>query len=326
MLASELRYSITKEKFGAYTAYKLCDSKTGEYATILPFLGGSVNELVLNNKGKLVNIIDGYSSIEDVNQNLGSTFKSSNLFPYPNRIADAAYDFEGEMYRLPMNFPDENNAIHGLVFDKEFDVIQEENGALACQLILRYISDGTSEGYPFKFLLEISYRWTEENGFECTTKISNLSDSSIPIGHGWHPYFKAGSESINSLSLQFPATEVLEVDDRNIPTGKSFSYSGFNSLKAVADSQLDHCFRLDSTKEKAEILIVNDENKLAYKIWQTTGIHKYNFLQVYTPPSRTSIAIEPMTCAPNAFNNEDGLIILAPGERISVLWGVSKLT
>jgi aldose 1-epimerase len=325
MPASEFRFNIFEEKFGAHSSFKLLDSHTGEYAIILPFLGGAVNRLVLSNKNDLIDVIDGYNSIDDINDNLGSSFKSSNLFPYPNRIADATYHFEGEVYHLPMNFPQENNAIHGLVFDKEFEVMQQENGELGCTLALRLISEDQIGGYPFKYLLEQTYRWNEIRGFECNIKISNLSDSSIPFGHGWHPYFKAGSKSINTLSLQFPANEVLEVDERNIPTGKSMEYQTFNNLKEIGDTQLDNCFRLDTSGDAADIIISNEQTGLKYKIWQETGVNKYNFLQLYTPPLRQSIAIEPMTCAPNAFNNEDGLIVLAPGERISVSWGVSKL-
>jgi len=70
---------------------------------------------------------------------------------------------------------------------------------------------------------------------------------------------------------------------------------------------------------------MNKTNTAGYRICQETGKYKYNFLQVYTPPHRKSIAIEPMTCAPNAFNNEQGLIILAPFESFSASWGISMV-
>ncbi len=325
MLPSEFRFNILEEKFGAYSSFKLLDSHTGEYAVILPFLAGSLNRFVLQGKNRLFDVVDGYTSVDDIRENLGTSFKSSNLFPFPNRIADATYSFDGELYHLPMNFPQENNAIHGLIFDQKFEVMQQENGEVGCTLVLRFLSPEVSEGYPFSYLLDQTYRLTEKNGFECTTKISNTSDSSIPVGHGWHPYFKGGSEMINDLILAFPAKEVLEVDDRNIPTGGSEPYHTFNTPRPIGDTQLDHCFRLDTSGEIADTIIENRDAGLKYKVWQETGIHKYNYLQVYTPPSRQSIAIEPMTCAPNAFNNEDGLIVLSPGERISVSWGITNL-
>lgn len=326
MLPSEFRFNILEEKFGAYSSFKLLDSHTGEYAVILPFLAGSLNRLVLRSGKGLTDVIDGYRSVEEVNEILGTSFKSSNLFPYPNRIADATYEFEGEIYRLPMNFPQEHNAIHGLVFDKQFEVLQQENGELGCMLVLRYISPDDTVGFPFKFLLELTYRLTEDRGFESGIKISNVSDSSMPVGHGWHPYFTAGADAINGLRLSFPAKEVLEVDDRNIPTGAANPYAAFNKIREISDTQLDHCFRLDTSAEEADTVIENPATGLKFKIWQQTGVNKYNYLQVYTPPTRNSIAIEPMTCAPNAFNNEDGLIVLSPGERISLSWGITNLT
>jgi aldose 1-epimerase len=322
---TEFRFIVLEEKFGAYSAFKLSDSKTGEYASVIPHLGGSINELVLNHKGKLIPVIDGYSSSEDADKNLGSSFKGSNLFPYPNRIADAKFIFEGDELHLPMNFPQEKNAIHGLIYNQEFEVIDQENGEIGCKLILRYLPKEQVKGYPFNYLLEITFRLTAENGFECSTKISNLNDQKIPLGHGWHPYFISGNVVVNDLLLEFPADKILEVDKRGIPTGKTENYSKFNQLHKIEKTELDSCFLLEASDQPAEILIINKALDFGYLIWQERGINKYNYLQIYTPPTRKSIAIEPMTCAPNAFNNEKGLIVLAPLERISISWGVKHL-
>ena len=281
--------------------------------------------MVLNHQDQLIPIIDGYRSEEDVNENLETSFKGSNLFPYPNRIADAIYSFEGTDYKLPMNFPHEKNAIHGLVYRKNFDVIDQENGEIGCKLFIKYLVEEKIEGYPFNYMLEINYKLHVENGFECTTKISNLDDQHLPFGHGWHPYFIAGNSSINDLSIQFPSKEVLDVDQRGIPTGKSEKYTKFNLLHQIGHTELDSCFLLENSDQPAEILIVNKDINFGYKIWQERGINKYNYLQIYTPPSRKSIAIEPMTCAPNVFNNEKGLIILSPLELCSISWGIKKL-
>ena len=322
---SELRFKVLEEQFGTYSQYKLLDSKTGEYVTILPHLGGSVNDMALEHKNKLIRILDGYTSVDDIKKNLESSFKGSNLFPYPNRIADAKFPFQGKDYVLPMNFPHEKNAIHGLVYKKNFDVVAHENGEIGCKLFVKYLVDTMIEGYPFNYLLEINYNLDSERGFECTTKISNLDDRHIPFGHGWHPYFIIGDSSINDLWMQFPAEEILEVDERGIPTGKSENYAKFNQLSQIDKTELDSCFLLEDSDQPAEILIVNDSRDFGYKIWQERGINKYNYLQIYTPPTRKSIAIEPMTCAPNVLNNGEGLIVLLPLERITISWGIKKL-
>jgi aldose 1-epimerase len=324
MMNSTFRFQIIEEEFGTKTSFKLYDSESGEFVSILPYLGGSINQMVLRNGKELVEIIDGYASPEDAQENLMTTFKGSNLFPFPNRIADGKYTFRGQNLQLPLNFPQEKNAIHGLIYDKELKVIDKEDGEIGCKLLFEYKADET-EGYPFQYHLKVSYRFTENHGFECKVKVTNLIDQSIPVGHGWHPYFRLGNVPIKELYLSFPAKEILKVDKRNIPTGETIPYGNFNKSKLIGDTILDNCFHLTEEDGKAEITIMNSDQNMGYKIWQETGIYKYNYLQVYTPPHRRSIAIEPMTCAPDAFNNKSGLIVLSPLESFTAQWGIIKL-
>lgn len=323
-MLNSCRFYISKEDFGEHSIYKLQDQKTGEYVCILPHLGGSVNNLMLQLNNKLVDVIDGYKSEEDSNENLFSSFKGSNLYPFPNRIEGGRYRFKEQDFQFECNFPDENNAIHGLMFNQPFDVIAKEDGDIGCTLILRYIVKEHLEVYPYKNMIEVDYRWSEDNQFECITKITNLSDDSMPVGHGWHPYFCVDDLPIDDLDIQFPSREIMIVTDKGIPTGETKDYKDFNSLNRLGETKFDDCFILESDNNEADIIIKSKKNNISYTIWQQTGIHKYNYLQVYTPPSRKSIAFEPMTCSPNAFNNGNGLIILGPQERISLKWGVKS--
>jgi aldose 1-epimerase len=319
------RFLISKEDFGSYSLYKLKDNKTGEYVSIIPDLGGSINNLVLKQNDKLVDIIDGYKSMEDAKENLLTSFKGSNLYPFPNRIEGGKYSFKEQLLHLNCNFPQENNAIHGLVYDQPFDVISKEDGDFGCTLVLRYIVTKPLPGYPYNNMIEVNYKWNEENQFVCSTKITNLSDDLMPVGHGWHPYFIAGNTKVDELYIQFPSKEILEVNDKGIPTGKKDEYISFNELKPLGKTNFDSCFLLSSEDKEATILIENKKENIKYKIWQENGVHKYNYLQVYTPPSRESIAFEPMTCSPNAFNTGEGLIVLAPQERITINWGIKSI-
>lgn len=300
------------------------DSYTGEFVSVLPYLGGSINQMTLKFDDNLVEIMDEYHSEQDVKDNLNTSFKGSNLLPYPNRIADGKYSFQDQSFQFPVNFKDENNAIHGFLFNQEMKVVGHEDGEIGCMLILEHGAEET-EGYPFKYHFKVTYKLSEDQGFECKVKFTNLMDQSIPVGHGWHPYFRLGEGAINDLCLKFNAKELLEVDNRSIPTGKSEPYSEFNRLSVIGDTKLDTCFLLSDEDNPAEILITDKSQKAGYAIWQETGKYKYNYLQVYTPPHRKSIAIEPMTCAPNAFNNQMGLIILAPQEAMSASFGIRKI-
>lgn len=324
MTHTEQRFKIVEEKIGNILSYRLQDNHTGEYVSILPEYGGAINGMAFSYEGELVEIMDGYSSEEEIKETLHSSYKGSNLFPFPNRIKDGKYRFLDQEHQLNMNYPQENNAIHGLVFDTEFKVVDAEDGEIACTLILEYNAEDPRPGYPFTYIIKLIYRLNEQGGFECVFKVSNSTDQSIPVAQGWHPYFMAGSEKIDELSLQFPAEEVLEVDKQRIPTGKTTNYKQFNKLTQIHDTQLDNCFKLLPENGCASILLKREDG-FGYKIWQETGKYKYNYLQIYTPPGRKSIAIEPMTCAPDAFNNKQGLIVLAPFERFQTSWGISHL-
>jgi aldose 1-epimerase len=326
MSDSKLRFQVIEEKFGAYSSYKLTDSHTGEYAIILPYLGGTINSIALRHKEQLIEILNGYASDKEASANQSSSFKGSNLFPFPNRIRGGKYEFGGESFQLNVNFPNENNAIHGLLFDQEFKILESRDGEQGCKLIIVYKPATKPSGYPFEYSLEVTYQWKAKVGFECTSRVTNESEIDIPVGIGWHPYFKAASEKIDELWIQFPALTVLEVDSKLIPTGKSKPYSTFNKLKQISDTQLDHCFALETVASPAEIIIHNQKLGFGFKIRQEIGKRMYNYLQIYTPPDRKSIAIEPMTCIPDAFNNKTGLITLVPGKSTYTTWGVTKIS
>ena len=319
------RFQVIVEKFGAYPAYKLLDSETGEYAFILPYLGGTINNLTLKNNDKLIDIVEGYKSAEEAAKTQATSFKGSNLFPYPNRIRDGKYSHLGQQYQFNIDFAEENTSIHGLVYDKEFELISKENGDVHCSLVILYSPKELPAAYPFKYTLEVEYRWIKYALFECTSKVTNHSETDIPVGIGWHPYMVAGSDKVDDLWVQFPSQQIIEVDKRNIPTGSSKNFTEFNQLTQLGATAFDNCFVLNTETSPAEIVLFNKKTNFGYKIWQETGDRKYNYLQVYTPPTRRSIAFEPMTCIPDAFNNKKGLISLPPGKSVSVKWGISPL-
>jgi aldose 1-epimerase len=143
----------------------------------------------------------------------------------------------------------------------------------------------------------------------------------MPLGDGWHPYFRTGS-NVDDLYLQLPATDKIEVDTRMIPDGRLTSYYRYNSLSAIEGEHFDDCFRLQGSAGTARTILNDSRKGIALTVWQETGKNKYNYLQVYTPPGRKSVAFEPMTCPPDAFNNGIDLIRLAPEEQVSFSWGI----
>ncbi len=304
-------FEIKKEKIYGKEQIKIFNKTTEVFVAIIPECGAVVNELFLGKSGKKYSIIDGYTSSEDLTEY--RMHKSAKLIPFPNRIRDGKYEFEGKSYQLPINQLVENNAIHGFIFDKKFTVTNTELNTNEASITLEYNYNGEIEGYPFKFITELIYTLTTDNGFNCQTLVQNLGETSMPFGDGWHPYFKL-DKKVDELQLKIPTDIKSMVGERMIPTGEILPFNNFSELTKINYVDLDTGFRIAGEEGFVETEILDPEENLKIKVYQETGEKKYNFLQIYIPSSRESIAIEPMTCNTDAFNNKDGLIVLEPGE------------
>jgi aldose 1-epimerase len=320
-----MRFRVIEEKFGNQLFIKLIDSETKEFVSILPENGGMLNSMeLLFNNNSLISVLDDYKTENELTETLESSFKGSNLFPFPNRINSGKYSFSEKDYQLFVNFPHEDNAIHGLVFKSTFDITEKKESDSGAILILNYAPKEDLKGYPFKFKLSIEYSFGFQNGLKISTTIENLDNINMPVGHGWHPYLKLKS-SVDELLFEFPSNKSYEVNEKMIPTGSTKIYKHYNTLTKIDSDSFDTCFALDNSNPIALIKLIDPELDGGISVWQETGVNKYNFLQIYTPEHRKTIAIEPMTCIPNAFNNKQGLITLKPGERINISCGISRI-
>lgn len=95
-----------------------------------------------------------------------------------------------------------------------------------------------------------------------------------------------------------------------------------NEQIRIVDKELDNVFKFESDAKIRATHLVNKKKNIALKLWQETGADKFNYLIIFTPPQRESIAIEPITSNINSFNNKEGLIILQPDETFSAGFGL----
>lgn len=313
---------IINDHFDGHRSYWLKDKNSGTSVEILPFLGGAINSYRVQRSNQELELIDGYRGIEEIETELLSSFKGCNLFPFPNRIADGQYNYNHHTHQLQINFVQENNAIHGLLYDKTLHYAASQDGDNACSLELYFTSKGNLEGYPFTFEQRINYTLQSNGAFVCTTTIINTDTILIPVGQGWHPYFTGGAHSIDSLYLTVPQSQIVQVDHRKIPCGKMTPHHAFLQPSRLEGIKLDTCFGLDTGNGRAETILNNPDHNLQMILWQELGKQRYNYLQLYTPPHRNSLAIEPMTCEPNVFNSGRGLIELEPGHFFTTAWGI----
>lgn len=297
-------FEILQQPFGSFEKYIL-KSATSKVAFV-PAFGANILSLQFNN----TEILWGFENEAQLTANDKS--RSIHLAPFPNRIKNGKYTFEVTAYQLSFNKLKENNAIHGFVWNKKFEVISTHAEKDFASITLKYIYNSSELGFPFPF--ELLYEYTlNKNSFSMKIEAINKGRTNMPFGLGWHPYFTLGTD-VREWQLQLPECNILGADERLIPTGGRNSYSSFLQLETIGNTHFDTAFELTDKQDFFETKIFSEKINNTISIKQS-NIFKY--LQVYIPPNRNSIAIEPMTCPANAFNSDEALIRLKPEENIS---------
>ena len=239
------------------------------------------------------------------------SFASSILFPFVNRIKDGKYEFNTNSYQAEINQLEENNALHGFVYNKHFKLVCQNATTNEASIMLVYDATKPTKGFPFTYKIQLEYILTT-NTLELKVRIENTSNFEFPFTLGWHPYFY--SSDLNNSILKFDASKQVVFDDKMIPIGiKEFTNSQNFELK---NKKLDDCFYLD-----ASIVEFETPN---YKM-ELSSSEKEDFLQLFTPSIQNVIAIEPTTGISNSFNNKIGLKTLHPTKDFNASWKV-KIT
>lgn len=269
------------------------------YAKICVNQGASLQELKL----------DGKTIIEDLSPlTYNNTYASSILFPFANRIKDGKYTYDGKEFQFQINETGNNNALHGLVFNKTFQIVKQEQTEHFASITLLYNEDKESVGFPYTYSIQLEYI-IKKDSVDVNVLVKNTDTKAFPFTLGWHPYFSS-SDLFNS-TLNFESNKQLVFDERCITTG----IVDINNEPhfEIKDKKLDDCFILNSNQTQF--------NTPDYKLLISAS-SKENFLQIYTPPKANTIAIEPTTGVSDSFNNNMGLQTLKPNEEYQVNWNL----
>lgn len=310
-------FEVYESSFLSFKEIKLINNNNGEYITVLPQLGARLNEVVLKKGPAKYSIIKNLES-EDLTIR-DNQFNNAKLFPFANRLEAGVYNFEGKEYQLELNYPEENNACHGFIFDKEFTLEETCLEQGFGELVFSYNYDGDVKGYPFRFRMLLIYKLDNHGKVECRTKIINKSDSVMPFADGWHHYFNLG-RSVDVLSLSLEAEKINKLNKYGIPNGEFVMLSECDSKFLLEGQMLDTNFSVKQ-KEIINTRLCDKEEKIGLNVWQKNTESGYKYLNIYTPENRKSIAIEPMSSNINAFNNKEGLLTLAPSEEWTGMMG-----
>jgi aldose 1-epimerase len=245
------------------------------------------------------------------------------LLPWPNRMADGHYSFDGVEYQLDLTEPEKHNAIHGFFLWRPWQAIEHE-----ADRVVMFARLHPMPGYPFRLDLSIEYRLGED-GLEVTTTAENTGDAACPYGGGQHPYLSPGSGLIDDCTLRLAGHTRIDTDsERQLPTGTepvAGTPFDFTEPRTLGGIEIDFAFtdlERDSAGRAWTTLTGEDGNSA--EIWVDES---YPYVETYTGDTlhpdraRRGLGTEPMTCAPNGFNSGDGLLRIEPGDSVTNTWG-----
>ena len=305
-------FTIQKKKESGFDKIILQNDETKNYAAIAPGCGAVLLEFVVEQNNIPFNVIDGYKSVEEFKNQLAEKgFKGCKLSPFVCRLNQSKYIFADKEYVIEKQKSSPNrHAIHGLIYDKSFEVISETANDKEAAVTMKYEYREDDPGYPFNYDCIVIWRLEKNNKLTVITECVNKDEGLIPIQDGWHPYFTLG-DTINNLDLEFQSLKMVEFNTELLPTKKLIDYTRFTTIEKLGDRFLDNCFVLDSQECQPLCVLRNADKKIEIQLLPDES---YPYLQVYTPPHRKSIAIENLSGAPDGFNNNIGVTTLEPGQ------------
>jgi len=286
----------------------------GDQRAVVVEVGGGLRSYSVSGQ----EVLDGYGSNEQAQSGRGQL-----LIPWPNRLRDGSYELDGQRFQLPLTEPELSNAIHGLVRWAAWSVGERD----PYRIVMRHVIH-PQPGYPFTLALEVEYS-LGHGGLSVQTTARNLGAAACPYGCGQHPYLTVGTATVDSNELRAPGGEVLLSDERGIPTG-SEAVDGteldFRAGRAIGATKLDNAFtNLERGEDgRARVVVRDAGGGRTITLWMDES---YRYVMLFTGDTRPdvnrrSLAVEPMTCPPNAFRTGESVIRLEPGQSFTAAWGI----
>lgn len=286
----------------------------GGYRAVVTESGGALR--VLEHEG--VPLVDGFADDE-----IAPGGRGQLLMPWPNRIRDGAYTFEGRDLQLPLTEPSLRNASHGLARWAAWSV--EEHTAHSVALTYRLMAQ---TGYPWTLDLRVVYDLSAD-GLTVTQSATNLSSAPAPYASGAHPYLAVGPGPVDGWELTLPATTRSLVDDRLLPVGRedvSGTAYDFRIARPIREVGFNDAFT-DLARDDdgvATVLVTGPASGRSVALWVD---ERHRWLQLFSADdvpgtARRSLAVEPMTAQADAFRSGEDVVTLAPGEAFGASWGI----
>ncbi|MDK8721869.1 aldose epimerase [Corynebacterium propinquum] len=264
------------------------------------------------------------------------------LAPWPNRTGDGIFSHHGTIHQLPCTEPDRNNALHGYAADATWEIIDRSPDSV----IMQWQGPARTE-WPWPLVYSITWALADDglsaeltvtnSGADASagtsTETAHPNTASSPFGVGWHPYLSAQGAPLDECTLVMPAATNLPLDpERLLPAGPEIPATEIvGKHQHMAGITLDHCFRLDappaSSNHAAHHIELRNAAGSGARLWAD---ERFGWCQVYTssesaPTIGRAIAVEPMTCPPNALRSGESLLQLASASSTRFRFGISAI-
>jgi aldose 1-epimerase len=266
-------------------------------------------------------LLDGYGRDEICAGGAGQV-----LAPWPNRIRDGSYVFADARHQLPLSEPAFHNAIHGLVRWLPWQLVESTASSLTCECLL-----AAQPGYPWSLRLRTTWSLSPD-GLGSHHEVTNLAPEPAPFGFSVHPYLYVPGTRVGELELHVPARTRLLSDARQLPVGAAKVEGGewdFSTARPIGELMIDTAFTdLERDAGGGSAVTVRSPDGRGVRLWADQAFGWWQIFTGDTLPGarrRRSVAVEPMTCPPDAFRSGRDLITLEPGGSWRASWLLSHL-
>lgn len=316
------RYSLTERIVDGERVLSLQDHELGLAAELIPGVGANCHRLSWSRDGQSIELLRPAPSIAALREG-AIRYGIPLLFPFPNRIANGRFTFGGQQYTLPITEPERGHAIHGLVLDKPWQVLEsgcDTGGAWVACSFSSEDHPAVSTAFPFPFTAEYEVRMA--SGVLTTRfRARNTGTAPMPMGFGVHPWFPAPLTAGGDRAkcrVQAPFAKVWELE-RLIPTGRILEPEPGRDLDRgieLGQLEFDDVYTGATQEGSWEATYTDPAAGIEIAVRAEAAMRE---CVIYTTTEEPIVCLEPYSCTTNAFNLEAqgisaGMVVLSPGD------------
>ncbi|MEJ1154835.1 MULTISPECIES: aldose 1-epimerase family protein [Microbacterium] len=300
--------------------------RTGAYEAVIASVGATLRSLTFEGRDLVVPFAP---------DEVRPAYRGATLVPWPNRVTDGRYTFDGTEYQLALTEPARDHALHGLAAWLDYEAVDKGPSHVTLAAVIP-----AQTSYPWRISIRTTFTLTRE-GLTQSVEATNESADAAPFGTAPHPYLVAGAGSVDGWTLELPAAQVLTVtQERLIPErleqvdAVNPSRFDFRAPRLIGTAEIDHAYTglARDAHDRATVNLTDSHGCGVSMSWDASC----PWVQVHTADTgvaathRIGLAVEPMTCAPDAFNDatydyDTGLIVIEPGDTTVASWRIVAL-